>query len=193
MLAFLFLLLVLPFGTASARTTVTHLATGHEAAFLAGGPVAPPAVTLGTHSLVHFTRGAPGPSARAGTQSGSLLGVSGGTSVLPGCGRSPCTDNYRGAGTARLRVGDFGLEVKLTVAQPPAATGKATGFVVQVAVHTAAGWTVDTGYLSTGTNPSATTRTIDLDFYVDLGVAVRPTLLATDVILSACAQPASCL
>jgi hypothetical protein len=187
------ILLFLPWGAASARTTVTHLAAAHEVVQVAGPPTAPPAVTLGVHTLLHFAPGAPGPSARGGTQSGSLVGISGGTAVLPACGRSPCADSYRGAGTSRLRVGDWGLEVQLTVTQPPAATGKATGFSLQVAVHTAAGWTVVIGYFSTGTNPSATSRTIDLSFYEDLGVTIRPTLLTTDVVLSACAQAASCL
>jgi hypothetical protein len=189
----LLILLFLPIGTASARTTVTRLAAGHEVALLAGPPAPPPAVTLGTHALIHFTRGVPGPTGLAGIQSGSSIGISGGTSILRACAVSPCTDTYRGAGTPRLKVGDWGLEVHLTVRQPPTATGRATGFVVQVAVETAAGWRVVVGYFSTGTNPSATTKTIHLDFFEDLGVTLKPTLRATDIVLSACAQARSCL
>lgn len=189
----LVILFILPLGTASARTTVTPRTAGHEAALLAGPPLAPPAVTLGAHLLVHFTRGVPGPTLRAGAQSISPLGVSGRTSALPACGRSPCTDNYRGAGTARLKPGDWGVEVHLTVLQPPAATGKATGFVVQVAVETTAGWTAVIAYLSTGTNPSTAAQTINLNLFADLGVTAKPTVLATDIVVSACAQAASCL
>ncbi|MCI4337384.1 MAG: hypothetical protein L3K17_09425, partial [Thermoplasmata archaeon] len=186
------LLLILPIGTATASTTVTNRAAGHLGTHVTGKPGAAGAVTVGTSTLLRFTPAVPGPTLRAGTQTGSATGLSGRTITLAACAVSPCTVHYRGAGEPRLRPGDFGILAHLTVLQPPAATGTATGFAFELAVKTTAGWTVARGYFSTGTNPSAATHTINLDFYIDLGVRIAPTILATDLVVDPCGAAVAC-
>jgi hypothetical protein len=192
LLAVALLLLWLVSGVANARTTVTPLARPHLAVSTATPSPSVPNVKVLSSGLVRVTATTPGATTRAGTQTAGTLGLAGSTTTLPACGSSPCTDPYRGAGAGRLRVNDFAAVLHLQVTQPGTPGGVATGFAVELAVHIASGWFVFRGYFSTGTNPTTSSTTINLDVYVDLGVRTLPTLLATDIALDGCQAAARC-
>jgi hypothetical protein len=183
--ALLLLLVAVP-SMASAATTV-RVFSGSPYFSRGLTPAAPPPVTIGAHALVRLG-GVPPGYAAAGVQ-GPASGLEGTTLVLPPCGGA-CTDRYRPASSPALAARHFTERVTLTVVQPRH-VGPAVGFDVEVAVHLTTGWVVGVGYFSTGLAPGATTATITLLFFIDLG-AVRPTVTAVEVTVNRCTLMTGC-
>jgi len=109
--------------------------------------------------------------------------------VLPACGGA-CTDRYRPASSVAIAAGHYTDRVIFTVTQPPA-TGAAIGFDLEIAVHLTTRWVFGTGYFSTGVATGATTSTVTLRIYVDLGTAV-PTVEAVEVTVNRCLSTTGC-
>jgi len=183
-LTILLILVLLP-SFASAATSVGTLPGSHYFAARAT-PAPTPPVTIGAHARVHLVV-APGYPA-AGTQ-GSSPGLQGTTVVLASCAAA-CTRNYRPASAPALPAGHYAERVTLTVTQPRHA-GPAVGFDVEVAVHLTTGWIFGKGYFSTGVATGATTATITLRLFVDLGAAF-PTITAVRVTVDRCALTTGC-
>lgn len=156
-----------------------------------GRPTAVPGLTFNSVTLNRIPAAVAG-AAAAGRQGVPAAGAVGTTQTIPACRVGPCTDNYRGAGAARLVSGHWAEMASFTLVQPPARTGTASGFFVEIAVQTAAGWSFLRAYLSTGTTPSRTAQTINLHIWIDLGVTARPTVLTADVVFDHCSAAARC-
>jgi hypothetical protein len=195
-LAILLAVLILPTLTvppeASAATTVTSLAASPVGTSVAGPPPAVVGVALVGVALVKMTNRLPGATTVAGRQTPGTLGLAGTPRPLPACRVGPCVDLFRPAGAAPPVVGHWALEVRLTVVQPPARTGTASGFAVEVAIQFAAGWSVEWGYLSSGTTRARTAQSVTVELWVDLGTPVRPILLGAPLLFDACSTARSC-
>lgn len=183
-LAFLLLLLVVP-SFVSAATSVRTFTASPYSTFHPTLRAAPP-VTVGAHAVVRFGF-APGYAA-AGVQ-GSSPGLQGTTVVLASCAVA-CTDRYRPASSAAIAARDYTERTTFTVTQP-VHTGTPVGFGLEVAVDLTTGWVVGFGYFSTGVATGATTATITLQFYVDLGTAA-PTVTAVEVTVNLCGSTTGC-
>jgi hypothetical protein len=183
-LAVLVLLLVLP-SSASATTSI-RVFPAAPYRDVRVSPLAAPPVTTGANVVRHFAA-APGYAA-AGVQ-GTSPGLEGTTVVLPSCAAA-CTDRYRPASSVAIAAGHYTDRVTFTVTQP-AAAGPAVGFDIDIAVHLTTGWVVGHGYFSTGVATRATTSTITLRMYVDLGTAA-PTVIAVEVTVNRCLSTTAC-
>lgn len=180
-----FLLLLLP-GVTSAATTVRTFTGSHYFSEHIAAPAAPP-VTIGAHALRHFAV-APGYVA-AGVQ-GSSPGLEGTTVVLASCAAPACTVNYRPASAPAIAAGHYTERVIFTVTQP-SRTGPAVGFDVDVGVLLTTGWVFGAGYFSTGVDTLATTSTLTLRFFIDLGTAA-PTVTTVEVTVNGCTTTTGC-
>ncbi|MCI4354154.1 MAG: hypothetical protein L3K06_02170 [Thermoplasmata archaeon] len=172
-----------------AKTTVTPF-TASKLLVRTGGNTLP-AVSVVAHGLLKVTA-AISRDPRAGTTAGGANGLAGTVRTLPACTVGVCNDSYRGAGMPRLTTGHFAEWLEVSLVQPRAATGTAFGFVLELAVHTTAGWFVAVGYFSSGTTTAGVVHTIHPNLLVDLGTAIAPTVLAVDSAMSACATAARC-
>ncbi len=172
-----------------ASTTVTERTAPVERVVHAGAPAAAPVRLTGETSVLLRGRLAGVPA--AGVQAADALGAVGTTTALAACARSPCTDPYRSVGGTALAAGEYSERLEFAVTQP-ATGGTSTGFLLSVAVRTNSGWYWGYGYFATGVSGLAAGATVDLELYVGLGVAVAPTVLATEVAADACSSATSC-
>lgn len=178
-------LLVVP-GLASASTTVRTFAGSRYFDERFAAPAAPP-VTIGAELLVHFVA-APGYVA-AGVQ-GVSPGLEGTTVVLAACAGAACRANYRPASAAAIAADHYAERVSFAVTQP-ADTGTAVGFDVDVGVLLTTGWVFGTGYFSTGVDARATTSTVTVRLFVDLGTA-DPTVTRIEATVNLCTATTGC-
>ena len=177
-------------GGASAATSLTPRSPARYAVIQVGPPTAPPTTLVAT-GVVRATAALAGLLA-AGTQRPGTAGMAGTPRTLPACLVAACRDRYIVASPAGLIVRDFAERVTLTLRQPVAPPGVSTGFMVEIAIHTTAGWTVGRAYLATGTTPLPAGTTITLQLFVNLGTPFAPTILSVQTVVDNCATPTSC-
>ncbi len=175
---------------ALAKTTVTSFPAAKL--LLDKGKNTAPSVSVVGHGLLLVTNAISAGDHHAGTPTVGSNGVAGATRVLPACAAGTCNDSYRGAGAARLTVGDYAVWFELSLTQPPGRTGTAFGFSVEVAVETGAGWFDVTAYLSSGITTAAAGQTVDVNLLVDLGTTALPAVKVAESTLSGCASTAAC-
>lgn len=183
-LALMVLLIAVP-SLASGATSVRALAPSHYLVIHPALAPAPP-VTIGANVRVY--RGV-APGYPAGGVQGTSPGLEGTTVVLASCAAA-CTDNYRPASAPALPGGHYLERVTFTVVQPRHA-GPATGFDLEVAVLLSTGWVVGKGYFSTGVATGATTATLTLRLFIDLGTAI-PTITKVEVTVNPCGSTTTC-
>jgi hypothetical protein len=179
------LLLAIP-AISSASTTVRTFTASPYFDHQSAAPAAPP-VTIGAHAVVRLGR-APAYAA-AGVQ-GTSPGLQGTGVVLASCALGTCIANYRPASAPALPARHYTERVTFTVTQP-SRVGTAVGFDVDVGVDLATGWVFGRGYFSTGVDTHATTSTVTLRLFVDLGAAV-PTVNAVQVTVNLCTSATGC-
>ncbi|MCI4352782.1 MAG: hypothetical protein L3K14_05260 [Thermoplasmata archaeon] len=175
-------------GEASAATSVTPQSPDPYSVTQVGAPPGAP-TTLRATVVVRATAALAGLPA-AGTQRAGTAGVAGVPRALPTCRVAACLDRYVVASPAGLIVRDFAERVTFTLPQPQAPPGTSTGFMVEILIHTTAGWTSGRAYLATGTTPRAATITLQL--FVDLGTQVAPTILSVQTTVDTCSAATSC-
>lgn len=160
-----------------------------KSSFEVGSGGAAPGLTLVFHGLgrVPFA----GVPLTAGTQSSGAPGESGVVRVLPRCAPGPCFQSFRGASTDPMHPGDAAEVVTFHLLQPTVSTG-ASGFLVEVSVHTLRGWWTASGYFATGTTTSVNPQSITITLYVDLGTRLVPTVLAFEFAADRCLSATEC-
>ena len=183
-------LLLLFQGLAAGATSLTSLTPATYSVTHAGAPATPPVTVTGYEDEVATMALAGLPP--AGTQATGVIGLEGTPTALPACPFSPCRDRYTVASPAGLTVGDYAERVAFTVAQPSAATGQSTGFLVEILVETTTGSTVGRAYLATGTTGFPGGATIDLRLYLNLATATPPTIVAVLTVVDQCSSATAC-
>jgi hypothetical protein len=182
-------LLIAQDSLAATSVTVGPSSPMHVQVF--GPPAAVPGLTFNSVTLNRITIAVAG-AAAAGRQGVPVVGAVGTTLTIPACKVGPCTHDFRGAGTVRLLAGDWAEMASFTLVQPSAKTGVASGFFIELAIQTAAGWSFTRAYFSSGTTPSRLAQTINLHVWIDLGVALKPTVLTADVVFDHCGTAGRC-
>lgn len=177
-------------GLAEGATSLTSQTPAAYSVTHAGAPAAPPVTVIGSEDQVATIALAGLPP--AGTQATGVIGLEGTPTALPACPFSPCRDRYTVASPAGLTVGDYAERVAFTVAQPSAATGQSTGFLVEILVQTTTGYTVGRAYLATGTTGFPGGATINLRLYLNLATATPPTILAVLTVVDQCSSATAC-
>lgn len=124
----------------------------------------------------------------AGSQ-GAGPALSGTTTQLAACSASPCSpQNFRAANPAST-TGDYGEQVAMNAFQSTA--NSAVGFDVTVTVTTSNATIVAHAYLELPTSP-ASTQTIPVFLFVDLGTTGAPTIQGVTVVFNQCATGSAC-
>lgn len=188
--ALLFTLLFLFQGVASGATSVTVRSPDRYSVAHVGAPPTPPAaVTAFADVVATAALAGLGP---AGTQTAGVPGLSGTPTTLPECLAAACRDRYIVASPPGLVVGDYAERVTLTVNQPLAPPGTSTGFLVEIAVQTATGWTFGRAYLATGTTAEAGGAVITVRLYLNLATATPPTIRSAFAVVDECSSATVC-
>jgi len=177
-------------GAASAATTVTTHLPAAYAVTKVGAPVAPPATQTAT-ATIRATTALAGLSS-AGAQRVGTPGMVGAPTTLAACLVAGCRDRYIVASPAGLMVGRFAEGVTFSVPQPVEPPGVSKRFMIEIAIHTTAGWTVGRAYLATGTTTRAGGATITLQLFVNFGTVIAPTILGVQTVVDSCTSATSC-
>lgn len=128
----------------------------------------------------------------AGTQSASTSALAGTTLVLGVCATGPCVENHNAVNGNAATAGNYAEQLVVAVTQP-ASTGSATGFDIQVELNINSNTLVfGYAYFSTGVSTAATSQTVDVYLFVDLGVTAAPLVNSISVQFNGCLSASAC-
>ena len=128
----------------------------------------------------------------AGTQSAATAALAGTPLALTACASGPCAQDLLAVNGNPVTSGDYALQLEVAVTQP-ASSGASAGFDFQVeATINGATLVFGSGYLATGVSSASSAQTVDVYFFLDLGVTSAPTVNAISVQFNNCQTASAC-
>ena len=174
-------------------TTTTTSGPAQSSNITTSQPAGFSVATVGSSHLVVMTSTMAAYNS-AGTQSAATGGLAGTPRVLAVCAAGPCNENHNAVNGNAATAGDYAEQLVLVVTQP-ATGGAASGFDVQVELSINIA-TLEFGdaYFSTGVSSAATTQTVNVYLFIDLGVGgiLAPLVNTISVQFNSCLTAASC-
>lgn len=176
-------------GYALAATTVTTLGTPQSSNVTSGGTPGgfSTIAAVTSEELITISTSMSGATA-AGTQ-GTGIGLSGTPTQLATCSSAPCTVQNFKAASPSATVGDYGEQIALNAFQ--STTNSAVGFDMTVTITTSTSTVVAFAYLELPTSP-ASSQTIGVFLYIDLGTTTAPVIQGVTVVFNQCSSGTSC-